>query len=198
VGKRSLIHLTEAVRLQLQKLADNRKLDSRNARRARVLIMAHDGVAASDIARKVGLSVSTVRRLCRTFLEKGPTAVVTGLPSAKGGSSSTNAEERSEDHFIAPSRATRLIGEAPPGGQYQVCSPDWPIGSHVMWRVVPSGKPVDAPALAWQVSVGQSRSGYVTYWITVKNLTSVSIPFEVRSLEVGGETSSMKEDSHEH
>ncbi len=197
MGKKSLIQLTEEVRHQLQKLADNRKLDSWNAKRARVLIMAHDGVAASDIARKVGVSVSTVRRLCKTFLEKGPTAVVTGLSSVEGEFDSTNAKKEWEDRRLAPVEGTSLSGEAPPGGEYRLWSSDWPIGSHVLWTVVPTGGPAGAPALTWQVNVGPSRPGYVTYWITVKNLTSVGIPFEVRTFEVAGETSST-EDGREH
>ena len=48
----------------------------------------------------------------------------------------------------------------------------------------PTGGPVGAPVLTWHVSVAPSRPGYVIYWITVKNLTAVTIPFEGHSYAV--------------
>jgi photosystem II stability/assembly factor-like uncharacterized protein len=80
----------------------------------------------------------------------------------------------------APMQGTHAKGTVPPNGEQPVSSPDWPVGAQVLWSVVPTGGPAGAPALTWQVSVAQSRPGYVTYWITVKNLTPVAIPFEVR------------------
>jgi hypothetical protein len=184
VAKKFLIKLTEEVHRQLQRLVDNSKLDSRNAQRARVLIMAHAGVAAADIARKVGVSVSTVRRLCKTFLERGPTAVVTGLVPAETEVGPPHTKIEPEAPRVGPVGGTAIAGEVPPDGEYRLRSPDWPVGAQVLWSVVPTGGPAGAPALTWQVSVAQSQPGYVTYWITVKNLTPVAIPFEGRASAV--------------
>jgi hypothetical protein len=37
-----------------------------------------------------------------------------------------------------------------------------------------------APELEWEVAVERANSNQVTYWITVRNLTPVSVSFEGR------------------
>jgi hypothetical protein len=56
----------------------------------------------------------------------------------------------------------------------------WPEDWHVVWSVVPTTPASGAPQLEWDVSVERASSGMVTYWITVRNLTSSAVGVEAR------------------
>lgn len=56
----------------------------------------------------------------------------------------------------------------------------WPAQLHVLWQVMPSTAALGAPSLDWDVSVERANQAHCTYWITVKNLTSKALTFELR------------------
>ncbi|MGW5239296.1 hypothetical protein ACWEOW_10225 [Monashia sp. NPDC004114] len=56
----------------------------------------------------------------------------------------------------------------------------WPATWHVVWTVMPTSVAPGAPQVSWQVQVERADAEYVTYWITVKNLTAQPITFEGR------------------
>jgi hypothetical protein len=184
VAKKPLIQVTESVRRRLEELAADPGLSLSSAKRVRILLLAQEAEPASDIARKVGVSATTVRRLCKTFRDRGPTAVVPELASVPTSNLIGDERQGSEELTVGPAGTTCVTGQAPPHGEQRLRSAEWPAGSQVLWTVVPTGGPGGAPALTWQVSVATSRPGYVTYWLTVKNLTPAAVPFECRSLAV--------------
>lgn len=57
---------------------------------------------------------------------------------------------------------------------------NWPAAWHVVWYVVPTSPQRGAPQVDWDVSVERADSSRVTYWITVRNLTSRTVQFEGR------------------
>jgi hypothetical protein len=57
---------------------------------------------------------------------------------------------------------------------------NWPATWHVVWYVVPTSPRVGAPEGDWQVAVERANSSYITYWITIRNLTSSPIDIEAR------------------
>lgn len=57
---------------------------------------------------------------------------------------------------------------------------NWPATSHIVWYVVPTTPKNGAPELDWDVEVERASTDRVTYWITVKNLTTVTVTFEGR------------------
>lgn len=57
---------------------------------------------------------------------------------------------------------------------------NWPATSHIVWYVVPTTPKNGAPELDWDVEVERASTDRVTYWITVKNLTTVPVTFEGR------------------
>ncbi|MFP4096198.1 MAG: hypothetical protein ACLFUB_17090 [Cyclobacteriaceae bacterium] len=56
----------------------------------------------------------------------------------------------------------------------------WPQEWHVTWHVVPSSPNAGAPQVEWDVEAARGDSRYLTYWITVKNLTNQNVNVEGR------------------
>jgi len=57
---------------------------------------------------------------------------------------------------------------------------NWPQQWHVVWYVVPTSPRSGAPQIEWSVEVERGSSTNITYWITIKNLTPVSVNIEAR------------------
>ena len=56
----------------------------------------------------------------------------------------------------------------------------WPATWHVVWTVMPTSPNVGAPQVTWTVQVERASAEYLTYWISVTNLTGVPVTFEGR------------------
>lgn len=56
---------------------------------------------------------------------------------------------------------------------------NWPATWHVIWDVMPTTTGTEAQ-LTWSVEVERASAEFVTYWITVQNLTSATVDFEGR------------------
>lgn len=57
---------------------------------------------------------------------------------------------------------------------------NWPASLHVVWYIAPITPRLGGPQLEWDVAVERATVNYITYWITVKNLTPNSVNFEGR------------------
>jgi hypothetical protein len=57
---------------------------------------------------------------------------------------------------------------------------NWPATWHVLWTVVPTSVRPGAPQVRWNVEVERSSAEFVTYWISVFNLTPDPVTFEGR------------------
>ncbi|MFN2495973.1 MAG: hypothetical protein ABR608_08715, partial [Pseudonocardiaceae bacterium] len=56
----------------------------------------------------------------------------------------------------------------------------WPATWHMVWTVVPATPAPGAPQLSWTVQAERSNAEWITYWITVRNLTARPVSFEGR------------------
>ncbi len=56
----------------------------------------------------------------------------------------------------------------------------WPATWHVLWTVMPTSPRTGGPQLTWNVQVERADAEYLTYWITVSNLTPDPVNFEGR------------------
>ncbi|MFF8836959.1 WD40/YVTN/BNR-like repeat-containing protein [Streptomyces sp. NPDC015130] len=56
----------------------------------------------------------------------------------------------------------------------------WPATWHVLWTVMPTTIRPGAEELTWKVQVERGDAEYVTYWVSVTNLTPVPVAFEGR------------------
>jgi hypothetical protein len=59
-------------------------------------------------------------------------------------------------------------------------SSGWPAGWNVIWTVVSTTPVVGAPQVEWDVAVERATASNITYWITVRNLTSRPVNVEGR------------------
>jgi hypothetical protein len=57
---------------------------------------------------------------------------------------------------------------------------NWPQQWHVAWNVSPTSPRSGGPQVDWQVEVERASANFITYWITIKNLTSLPINIEAR------------------
>jgi hypothetical protein len=57
---------------------------------------------------------------------------------------------------------------------------NWPATWHVIWTVMPTNPRPGSPQVMWNVQVERASAEYVTYWITVTNLTPDPLTFEGR------------------
>jgi hypothetical protein len=57
---------------------------------------------------------------------------------------------------------------------------NWSALQHVLWEIVPTTPRSGAAQVDWDVAIERADATHVTYWITIKNLTSASLQFEAR------------------
>lgn len=74
----------------------------------------------------------------------------------------------------------QFTGSLGPGASNRWYTFNWPASWHVVWYVMPTTPRGGAPQLDWDVAVERASTSYVTYWITVKNLTAETVNFEGR------------------
>jgi hypothetical protein len=57
---------------------------------------------------------------------------------------------------------------------------NWPATWHILWTVMPTTAFAGGAEVTWSVALERANSEFVTYWITVTNLSNVPISFEGR------------------
>jgi hypothetical protein len=61
----------------------------------------------------------------------------------------------------------------------------WPAHWHVVWTVVPTSPRPGGPQIEWKVQVERASDQYITYWISITNLTPVPVNIEARYAVLG-------------
>lgn len=57
---------------------------------------------------------------------------------------------------------------------------NWPATWHVVWTVMPTTITTGTPSVSWSVQLERASEEFVTYWISVRNLTANVLDFEGR------------------
>jgi hypothetical protein len=81
---------------------------------------------------------------------------------------------------ITPQVGIQFKGNIPPGQTYRWFTYNWPENWHVLWSVVPTSPKPGAPQIEWDVEVERASRDYVTYWISIKNISSNTVDIEGR------------------
>lgn len=84
MGKRYIVDLTEPERTHLRELTKRGTVSARKLTRAHILLQAAEGAIDTRIAETLHVSVSTVERTRRRFVEEGLTAALTERPRPGG------------------------------------------------------------------------------------------------------------------
>lgn len=75
----------------------------------------------------------------------------------------------------------QFTGTVPGGATRRWFTHSWPQAWHVVWYVVSTSPIVTGgPQIEWNVAVERASSTHITYWITIKNLTSNPVNIEAR------------------
>lgn len=77
-----------------------------------------------------------------------------------------------------PVVGTQWTGTVGPSQSQTWFTYNWPAYEHVMWSVLPVTASTSGAQLQWNVAVQRASGAYVTYWITVTNLTSAGVDFQ--------------------
>ena len=75
---------------------------------------------------------------------------------------------------------TQFTGSIPANSAKRWFTFAWPANWHVFWTVLSTTPVVGAPQVEWDVAVERASATDLTYWITIRNLSSGSINIEAR------------------
>ncbi len=79
-----------------------------------------------------------------------------------------------------PVCGTQWTGTVAAGATQRWFTFNWPATWHVLWTVMPTTARPGAPQVTFKTQVERASNEYVTYWITVQNLTQEPVSFEGR------------------
>lgn len=75
----------------------------------------------------------------------------------------------------------QFSGTIPASGAKTWFTHEWPIAWKVIWTVVPTSVATgSAKQVEWDVAVQKASASHLTYWLTVRNLTTSEIGVEAR------------------
>lgn len=57
---------------------------------------------------------------------------------------------------------------------------NWPEWEWTEWRMLPTQPRPGGPQMSWKVAIERASGNYLTYWITVTNVTDADVTFEAR------------------
>lgn len=106
--KRYIVDLTEPERTQLRELTKRGTVSARKLTRAHILLQAAEGAIDTRIAETLHVSISTVERTRRRFVEEGLAAALTERPRPGG---QPKLDGTQEAHLVA------LACSQPPTGR---------------------------------------------------------------------------------
>jgi len=61
----------------------------------------------------------------------------------------------------------------------------WPAGQDYAWVIVPTDVQSGNPHVDWDVAIERASDQSITYWLTIRNLTSDTFNFEARYNYIG-------------
>ncbi|HET6832636.1 MAG TPA: hypothetical protein VFH30_02115 [Acidimicrobiales bacterium] len=87
---------------------------------------------------------------------------------------------------ICPGRlGVQFRGNVPASSTRRWFTHSWPADCHVVWSVVPTTVRAGAAQIRWDVHVERASTGYITYWISVTNITTAQCEVEARYAVLG-------------
>jgi hypothetical protein len=81
---------------------------------------------------------------------------------------------------VRPWDGVQFTGTVAAGATQSWFTYNWPACWHVIWMVVPTTSLPGEPDITWNVEVERASGEYITYWITISNLTSTPVGIEAR------------------
>jgi len=82
-------------------------------------------------------------------------------------------------------QGVQFRGTVPANSTRRWFTHSWPAQWHVLWSVVPTTPERGGPQVDFDVQVERASHSHITYWITIRNLTSESVDIEARYAVLG-------------
>jgi hypothetical protein len=79
----------------------------------------------------------------------------------------------------------QFTGIVPANATQRWFTHSWPAHWHVVWSVVPTSPRPGGPQISWSVQVERASDQFITYWISIKNLTAEPVNIEARYAVLG-------------
>ncbi|GAA2041533.1 hypothetical protein GCM10009819_29340 [Agromyces tropicus] len=98
----------------------------------------------------------------------------------RAGTRNRGVWEIEADGLSAPICGVQFRGRLEAGRSGRWFTFRWPATWHVLWTVMPTTVINGAPEISFDVQIERADARYVTYWISVKNLTGRPVEFEGR------------------
>jgi hypothetical protein len=87
---------------------------------------------------------------------------------------------------MCPGRlGVQFRGNVPASSTRRWFTHSWPADCHVEWTVMPTTVRSGAPQISWDVSAERSSTGFLSYWISITNLTTSPVDIEARYAVLG-------------
>lgn len=86
---------------------------------------------------------------------------------------------------VYPHSGIQFTGVVPANSSRRWFTFNWPEWERVEWWMLPTAPRPGSPSLTWSVAIERASGNYLTYWITVTNLTGQDIAFEGRYTVLG-------------
>jgi hypothetical protein len=81
---------------------------------------------------------------------------------------------------LGPWVGVQFTGSVAPMSTQRWFTFNWPAVWQVVWMIVPTSPRPGAPQVSWRVQAERASSEFVTYWISITNLTSTAVTIEAR------------------
>jgi hypothetical protein len=82
--------------------------------------------------------------------------------------------------MTAPACGVQWNGSLAPNQTQRWFTFNWPATWHIVWTIMPTTIDGANAQLTWNVQVQRANGEFLTYWITVQNLTAATVAFEGR------------------
>lgn len=86
---------------------------------------------------------------------------------------------------VTPWVGVQFRGSVPAGASRRWFTYNWPAHWHMLWTVVPTTPRPGGPQIKWQVQVERASDAYITYWITITNVSAAPCDIEARYAVLG-------------
>lgn len=84
-----------------------------------------------------------------------------------------------------PYSGVQFTGSLPPHGRARWFTFNWPEWERTEWWMLPTNPRNGAPQVSWDVAIERATGNFITYWLTVTNMTPAPLSFEGRFTVLG-------------
>ncbi len=135
--------------------------------------------------RRIPLSPARAREILRST--GSPQQDAPGRPATQRIGTRTNLRQMISTAVAAPTPwvGVQFTGTLAANQTQRWFTFNWPAHWHVVWTVVPTSPRPGGPQITWKVQVERASDRFITYWVSITNVTPVAVNIEARFAVLG-------------